>query len=319
MILNCPPAPALTAIPMPTCPFKLDQVVRIVFERKQPISAPSFATLADYQTLSKWQAKISADNYTKLVPSPLFSGMVIPSSEALTTGGNDNSTINGIPEYNGEGSVTVTGQFKNLPPASKRAIDLMAQESLTGSTGISNLTIHFFNRDGYAFPRNPKTAAGNSTTIYEGVPIYNFRIGSMGSEGLNAPNINPFSFSMDANWADFLTSVKPVFDPLVDLSALTLVIVFDTIATFAAAALATPAGTGVTITTPAINPTTKFEFNIIPAGSRVGTPTSMTIKIGATTVATVDFPSDYLERSFRFTDTYGVTHPGVFTNGTVTF
>jgi hypothetical protein len=217
MILNCPLPAALTAIPAVTCPFKFDQIVRIAFQRRQPVATPPFATLADLQTLLEWTTFKAAVDDTKIVVSPIFASLVIPQSEGLTTGGNDNTTFNGVREYNGEGAVTVTGQFKNLPPVSKRAMDLLSQESLASSVGVSNLTIYMINKDGYVFSVNPVDGAGAATTNYVGVPVYNFRIASTGSEGFNAPNINGFSFDLPANWADYITSVKPTFDPLTEI------------------------------------------------------------------------------------------------------
>lgn len=211
MILICPLPAALTAITQPTCPFRFDQLVRIAFQRRQAVAAPPFATLADIQTLGDWTDYKAAVDSTKVVMSPIFAGCVIPPSEALTVGGNDNSTFNGIREYNGEGSVTATGVFKNLPSASKRDLDLLSQESLASSVGVSNLTAYFINRSGYFFARNP------STTVYFGVPIFNFRVSDVGSEGFNAPNVNNFSFDLQAGWADRLLSVLPTFDPLTEI------------------------------------------------------------------------------------------------------
>jgi hypothetical protein len=217
MNIVCPLPAALKAVPAFSCPFHLDQIVRLAFQRRQPIANPPFATLADIQSLAKWTTYRDAVDDTKIILTPLFAGMVIPSSEALSSGGNDNSTIGGIPEYNGEGSVSPTGQFKGLPPIVKRALDSLIPESMVSSTGLSNLTVYMFNRDGVVFTVNPPGAADAPTTIYKGVAINNFRLGSTGSEGLNARNINPFGFSMLANWADYLAAVKPAFDPLTDI------------------------------------------------------------------------------------------------------
>lgn len=218
MILNCPLPAALTVIPQPTCPFKFDQIVRIAFQRRQPTDAPPFESLADLQDVDTWTAFKAASGSTKIVLSPIFAGFTIPQSEGLTTGGNDNTTFNGIREYNGEGAVTAVGVFKNLPPATRRALDLLAQESLAGSTGISNLTVYFFNKDGYIFCINPTT--GNpevATTDYKGIPAYNYRVSSTGSEGFNAPNTNGFSMDFQDGWDRYLVSVKPAFDPLTEI------------------------------------------------------------------------------------------------------
>jgi hypothetical protein len=211
MFIECPLPASLEAIPAQDCPFKLDQIVKAAFQRRQPLATPPFATLVDIQTLAEWNTMKAAVDDTKIVISPLFAGLVIPESEPLTTGGNDNTTFNGIPDYNGEGMVTVTGVFKNLAPALKRSLDKLTQESLAGVGGSTNLTLYLFNKDGYSFQTNP------STTLYFGIPIYNFRVSSLGSAGLNAPNTHSFSFSVTADWADRLTSVKPAFDPITEL------------------------------------------------------------------------------------------------------
>ena len=216
MNLVCPLPAALVEIPQPDCPFKFDQIVRMAFQRRQPEATPPFPTLADAQTLAKWTAFKSAVDAKKLVVSPIFAGLVFPQSEALTTGGNDNSTFNGIRNYNGEGAVTVTGVFTNIPPATKRALDNLTMFSLAGATGISNLTAYFVNRDLVVYGENP-FAAGVPSTVYRGIPIYNFRVSSPGSEGFNAPNLNAYSFDLPASWADYIAAWKPNFDPLTEL------------------------------------------------------------------------------------------------------
>ena len=213
MIVNCPLPASLSAIPAVTCPFRFDQLVRVALQRRQ--AAAPFATLVAAQTLASWTTFLGANDATKVVTSPIFVNPVLPQSEPLTAGGNDNSTFAGIRDYNGEGSVTFTAQLKNLPPAVKRAIDLLTQESLASAVGISNLTAYLINKDGYVFAKNPVDGAGASTTEYWGIPVYNFRISSPGTAGLNSANINNISFDLPADWADYLVSIKPAFDPLV--------------------------------------------------------------------------------------------------------
>lgn len=216
MIIECPLPAALKAIPLQSCPFNFDQIVRMFLQRRQPSDTPPFAALADIQTLLDWTTLKAAVDSTKVVTTPVFTGLVIPQSEPLKSGGNDNDTFAGIPEYNGEGTVTVTGNFKKLAPASKRAMDYLSQESLASAVGLTNLTAYLVNRDGYIFAVNPAPGEVASTN-YFGIPIFNFRVGSVGSEGLNAANRNGFSFDLMPNWADYLVSIKPAFDPLADL------------------------------------------------------------------------------------------------------
>lgn len=198
-------------IPSPTlsnCPFKLDQIVRLGFQQR--VAASTFANTTALQTLATWQALQAATDDTKIVMSPLFAGFTIPQSEALTSGGNDNSTVHGIRRYHGEGSVTPVGQFSNLQPATKADLMALTQFSLQNPVGLTSLTVYFVNKDGYIY----YWEVGGS--IF-GARVFNFRIGSRGSEGLNSDDINAFGFDLEPNWDNYLKVIKPNFDPLTEL------------------------------------------------------------------------------------------------------
>lgn len=206
MILNCPLPAALTTLVNPDCPFRFDQIVKIAFMQRQPGASP-FATEADMKLLATWTPLLAAVDETKVAASPIFAGFVVPKSEPLVQGGNDNSTFAGLEQYYGEGSVRATGTFQNMTSASLLALDELTQFSLSTATGTSNLTAYLINKDGYIF---------YSGAQY-GIPIFNFRVGGTGSEGLNRPNVNDFSFNLIAGWDRALKVVKPTFDPLTEL------------------------------------------------------------------------------------------------------
>lgn len=90
---------------------------------------------------------------------------------------------------------------------------------------------------------------------------------------------------------------------------------FDTVQTFAEEVEATSAG--ITSTAPAVDPDLKFEFNAI--GGASGTPFTMNVKatVGGSTLLVVSAPSEYLGKTFRFTDISGVEHIGTFASGDV--
>lgn len=205
MIRNCPLPAALTVIPAFNCGIQFDQIVKIAFQRRQD-GDPSFDETDLITAKASWDPLLAAVGATKVVVSPVFTGFTIPASEPLVQGGNDNSTFNGIPEYNGEGSVTPAGQFKNVPVNVLNAMDSLSQESLASSVGKSNLTAFFITKDGMIIHNNGK-----------GFPIYNFRVGTTGSEGFNAKNIAPFSFSLDPYWDRTAVVSDPAFDPLTEL------------------------------------------------------------------------------------------------------
>lgn len=213
MIINCPLPAVLTRINPSDCPFKIDQLSRLIFQRRQAI--PPFSSLADIQDVDNWRNLLLSDNNDRVVLSPIFANATIPESAALTTGGNDNTTFNGIRQYNGEGSITVTGTFYNLTPKAKFQLMNLSQESLSSALGVSNLTVYMVNRSSEFV--TDMTGTHDVPTGWRGFPIYNFRISSVGSAGFNAPNTHGFSFDMMADWDNMATMVKPDFDPLADL------------------------------------------------------------------------------------------------------
>jgi len=208
MFLTCPLPGSLTPITPASCPFRFDQIVKLLLF--QP-GGPSFANADAMKLLATWTPYLSANDDTRIVTTPIFAGFVIPGSEALTTGGNDNSTFNGIPEYNGEGTVTTTGGFRNLPSRPKLDMEKLTQFSLASAVGTTNLQLMMVNKDGYIFYTE------SADNIIGGIDAYNWRIGSVGSEGFNAPNITPFGFSLIEGWDRYLQVVKPNFNPLTAL------------------------------------------------------------------------------------------------------
>lgn len=118
---------------------------------------------------------------------------------------------------------------------------------------------------------------------------------------------------IDLSWDNRYTPercLSPISGLTDDLPA-----VFDTILTFLASN--EDVDQGVTGTISGTDPVTKFEFNLI--SPRTGTPASMTIEVDSVEAIVIDFPTDYVGRSFRFTGANGGQYTGVFTNGTLEF
>lgn len=204
MLQSCPPAPALTPISAVNCAQIFDQIVMAFFQRTQ--SAAPFANEAALKTLSNWDTLIAAADSTKIIYTPAFSSANIAESEALTQGGNDNTTFNGIPEYYGEGFAPFVGVFKNLPSTQKVQLSALSAESIASATGVARLSVFLVNRHGQIIHNNLK-----------GIPCYNFRISSTGTQGLNSANTNTIGFVLPPNWDDSITVSTPDFDPFTDL------------------------------------------------------------------------------------------------------
>jgi hypothetical protein len=90
---------------------------------------------------------------------------------------------------------------------------------------------------------------------------------------------------------------------------------FDTNLDFDAATTDNAAGVNGTVSV--ADADQQFEFNAITP--QVGTPASMTIKVGGVTEIVVDYTTDYNGSPFRYTDKAGVVHTGNFTNGIVNY
>lgn len=211
----CPPLPAPPSLPAAAaCPFKFDQILRSAWQRAQ--ATPPFTQAAPITAKASWVALMANATAKKIVVSPMFAGFVIPGSEPKENGGNDNSTPFGIPSYGGEGAVKVDYIYSNQSPAMIAGIRKFSQESipLLGSYALTN---YWFNLNGDIVCNVPK---GAGTDEYAGIPIYNQRVGTTSSEGLNADNKNAAGFYLPPYWDESIAMIPASeldFNPLFDL------------------------------------------------------------------------------------------------------
>lgn len=90
---------------------------------------------------------------------------------------------------------------------------------------------------------------------------------------------------------------------------------FDTTLSFAGSVNNSAAGVAATAST--ADTDTLFEFSAV--SPLIGTPLNMNLKIAGVLKMIVTTQTDYSGRSFKFTDSNGVIHMGVFTAGDVNF
>jgi hypothetical protein len=206
---------ALTAITQSAIPFRFDQVVRFFFQLLPQASATFTQSTAKVK--ANWDTAIALSNTGKVIYSPVFSGLKIPESQPLEVGANTNATFAGIPELYSEGVVRVTGTFRSKDAPSMLSMQQLTQFSLQNTVGGSQLGVWMVNKDGYIF--------GNSiaapSTAFDTFMVYNFRTGARGSEGLNSPDIIPFSFDLLPTWDQGIAAVIPTapFDPIADYAS----------------------------------------------------------------------------------------------------
>ena len=205
---------AFTAITQSAIPFRLDQIVRFFFQQLPTVSTFTQTTA---KVKANWDTAIAASDNTKIIYSPVFSGMKIPPSAPLEIGANTNATFAGIGELYDEGTIRVSGTFRSKDAPSMLSMQQLTQYSLQNTVGGSNLGLWMVNKDGYIFGNAFATPA----TAFDPFMVYNFRTSARGSEGLNAPDLMDFTFDMLPTWDSNLVAVIPTspFDPIANYAS----------------------------------------------------------------------------------------------------
>lgn len=196
MECNCPQPEKLTEIPKDDCPFNLNQIQRISFQR----AGTKFEDEANIKLLASWQAFATATDATKIVTTPLIGGdPVIEAGEPITTGGGDNSTLNGVEETEGTNPSTFSAVFKSISPKVEKALKTLMCEK--------NLTVYLHLQGG-------RTVA---TDDFGGLPIQNVFISDRNNQGFGSKDTNVIRFSLPAGWSENIEIYVPEFNPLTDL------------------------------------------------------------------------------------------------------
>lgn len=200
---TCPPATAITDIGDLTCGENMGQIQKIAFQRRQasaPFATFSGATVGGADLLASWTALIGATDATKIQVTPFFENFLIPGSEAITEGGDDNTTLDGVAIVTGATTPAATGTFRSLTGELLRALKDYNCEL--------DMTVYLINE----FSQIIGTSANGTT--FAGIPIQSFFIGDGDNNGKNTQDKTNFTFSMRYGWRDRLAFCIPSdFDP----------------------------------------------------------------------------------------------------------
>ena len=209
MDCQCPAPSALTEIPQDDCNFNLKQIQRLAFQRGGNLFDTGAGTPTDPKLLADWQALLAATDDTKVVVSPLIDAdPTITAGDAITTGGGDNSTRNGIEENEGVNPSVFTATFKGLSPAVERAMKAITCEK--------NLTVYLFLEGGRIALVEVTADAQYRGIQIESTPFFSDR----NNQGFATKDTHTITFSLKAGWSEeieILTSDELDFNPLVDL------------------------------------------------------------------------------------------------------
>lgn len=201
MDCSCPENDSLIEIIAEACGVNLKQIQRLAFQRMQ--STPSF-TPTTILTLSVWQALMAATDETKIVITPLIGGdPVIEPGEAITNGGGDNSTLNGIEEFLGVNPSKFSCTFKSLSTAVEVAIKALRCET-------SGLTVFLIAEGG-------RIACATVSLTAFGLSVQSFFISDRGNAGFGTKDTYKCSFSLPEGWSETLAIYKPTWNPITAL------------------------------------------------------------------------------------------------------
>lgn len=205
-LFSCPAPATLATIPATVCPIRFDQTQKLGLRR---ITGATTLTPTNILVVATLTPLLSATDNTKLLISPFLNAVVIPQSAELETGGNDNTTLNGIPELRGIGNVKVTAALRNVSAATADALRAMASESAI-SPGFTNLEVFLFNINKQVICDKPSSAA-----VVAGFPVYNFVVTDVGSAGFKEDNIYNVSWYFTGLWSKTWQAFTPTdYNPL---------------------------------------------------------------------------------------------------------
>lgn len=196
----CPKPAALTTIDKVTCPENYGQIQRLVFQRAgYTFDAPA----TDILLLASWTPLIAAVDGTKVVSTPFIEGFTIGQSEPITTGGGDNSTVDGVEIIEGSGPITAGGTFRGVPASIIAKLRLLMGEAINPG----DLVMYMINQYGKIICT--EVAVGDK---YTGIPLVSLFVPNAGNEGLNTRDASNFRFSLVDGWRDSCVILTPGFN-----------------------------------------------------------------------------------------------------------
>lgn len=204
MDCNCPAPTALTEMVAENCGVDLKQIQRVALQRIGNVFDTSAGTPTDPTLLADWQALMVAVDDTKIVVTPLIGGEpTIEAGDAITNGGGDNSTLNGVEEVEGVNPSLFSAIFKSLSPENEKALKALMCEK--------QLNVYFFLQGGRIAM---KTITADQTTGFVSRSIF---ISDRNNAGYGSKDTHSFRFNLVEGWSEDLIIIDPTFDPLTDL------------------------------------------------------------------------------------------------------
>jgi len=197
----CPKPASLTDVLRATCKENLGQIQRFIFQRvgEDNHFAVAPGGLGLITALASWTPLWIATDDSKVVSSPYVENFVIPRTEAVTEGGGDNSTLDGIEMVIGANAATAIGQIAETPSSILAALRTLMCEP--------ELQVYMINQWGQVIGRDNLPEAPGTDVV--GIPIRAFFVSDADNNGLNTRDKADIRFGLEYGWRDNLAIIKP--------------------------------------------------------------------------------------------------------------
>ena len=208
---NCPPPASLPDLECVRCSERFGQIQKVAFQRIMNDDGTKnkfFATsgFSEINSLANWQARMTANDSTKIVISPYIYSPTQESGAPRTFGGG-NDSLGGIEEIIGREPSTFSASLRNVPQSVAKTLKSLQCENIgvyliDGNGNVEALGIVGENNDEWIMP----------------IPIKAFFVGDKTHGGIDAPDANVIQWSFVPNYSDTLKIFKiDTFNVLSDL------------------------------------------------------------------------------------------------------
>ena len=196
MACNCPLPTALTTITATTCPEEIGQIQRAWFVRKGNViwdtatagaaNVPLTITGDLVTEIAGWTVLKAAVDSTKVGFAPLFGGdITVAPGDAITQGGNDNSTLNGQTYFVAFPDSSFSARYDQLSAVQTANLKLLVCE---------DLEVYFINDAGDII------GDASVTGTFKGFDCTNVALQSRNVQGFATRDSNIMSFQLNADW-----------------------------------------------------------------------------------------------------------------------
>ena len=194
---NCPPSASLPDLQCVQCPERFGQIQKVAFQRimnddgtKNKFSAVS--GFAEINSLANWQARMTANDSTKIVISPYIYSPTQESGAPRTFGGG-NDSLGGIEEIIGREPSTFSASLRNVPQSVAKTLKSLQCE---------NIGVYLIDGNGNVEALGVVDDSNNEWIMP--IPIKAFFVGDKTHGGIDNPDTNVMQWSFASNYSDNL-------------------------------------------------------------------------------------------------------------------